>query len=63
MLEGVLPFPTEEDIVRGELHHKKLTDSSNATCRNLIAAMLQKDPSKRISLENVLQHPWILDDE
>ena len=63
MLEGELPFRNEADIVRCELYHQNLIDPLTAPCRNLIEAMLQKDPSKRIPLENVLQHPWMLHDE
>ena len=61
MLEAEVPFQKEEDIVRCELRHKKLQGPSSALCRDLIQQMLRKDQSKRISLEEVLRHPWLSD--
>jgi len=59
MLEAEVPFQKEEDIVKCELRHKKLQSAATALCRDLIKLMLQKDQSKRISLEQVLRHPWL----
>ena len=54
-----MPFQKEEDIVKCELRHKKLQGAATASCRDLIRLMLQKDQTKRISLEEVLRHPWL----
>lgn len=58
MVEAEVPFQKEEDIVRCQLKHKRLQGSKSSLCRHLIASMLQKDRSKRLTLEGVLQHPW-----
>ena len=31
----------------------------NEMARDLISQMLQKDPSKRASLDNLSKHPWV----
>ena len=31
--------------------------------KELLAAMLQVDPKRRIKIEELLQHPWLLQDE
>ena len=62
MVEAEVPFQKEEDIVRCQLKHKRLHGAGGEVCRNLIAAMLQKERAKRLSLENVLQHPWFNED-
>ena len=59
MVEAEVPFQKEEDIVRCELRHKRLRGAESALCRDLIRLMLQKNQSKRPSLEEVLRHPWL----
>ncbi|KAL1223618.1 Serine/threonine-protein kinase Aurora-3 [Cardamine amara subsp. amara] len=41
-----LSFPSEPNV--------------SAEARNLISQLLVKDPSKRLSIEKIMQHPWIV---
>nr|CAB3264884.1 serine/threonine-protein kinase pim-3-like [Phallusia mammillata] len=58
MVEAEVPFQKEKDIIACELRHKRAHAISDA-CRHLIGSMLCKDQYKRLTLENVLQHPWL----
>ena len=31
----------------------------SSECKDLILKMLEKDPKKRISIDDILQHPWV----
>ncbi|CAI5465294.1 unnamed protein product [Closterium sp. Yama58-4] len=68
MLSGVLPFwpsqregrSTEDAVLRQPLRfgHFRWAAVSGAA-RDLVARMLTRDPEKRISTLQVLEHPWI----
>lgn len=58
MVEAEVPFQKEKDIIACEIRHKRAHAISDA-CRHLIASMLCKDQSRRLTLEGVLQHPWL----
>ncbi|XP_036410909.1 serine/threonine-protein kinase pim-3-like [Megalops cyprinoides] len=53
---GAHPFRREEDIIAADLQFKP---GLSTDCRNLIRWCLQKDPSKRPALEQILQHDWM----
>jgi serine/threonine protein kinase len=63
IVTGRLPF---ENSHKGRLAQKILRDdpafpsTMSEPLRDLIGRMLTKDPSQRITLENVKQHPWVL---
>jgi len=57
MLCGDIPFETDQEISEGRLvWFKQLNLSSQV--KDLITSCLAVDPSKRISLCEVLDHPW-----
>merc|ERR1712058_43644 len=57
MLCGDIPFETDQEITEGRLvWFKQLNLSSQV--KDLITSCLVVDPSKRISLCEVLDHPW-----
>ena len=67
LLTGRQPFlaksakRTEQNIVQMKPNFYKLKEkpwnlTSNA--KDLLEQLLQKDPLKRISLEEAMQHPW-----
>merc|ERR1711887_528846 len=57
MLCGDIPFESDHEISAGHLvWFKQLNLSSQA--KDLISGCLSVDPSKRISLEEVQDHPW-----
>lgn len=61
IIEGSLPFnadsldETMDLICKSEPNFSPTTSSSLV---NLISRMLTKDPKKRITLDEILQHPW-----
>uniref|UniRef100_A0A673VCU5 non-specific serine/threonine protein kinase n=1 Tax=Suricata suricatta TaxID=37032 RepID=A0A673VCU5_SURSU len=62
---GFLPFDDDnvmalyKKITRGKYEVPKWLSSSSAL---LLQQMLQVDPKKRISVKNLLSHPWIMQD-
>ncbi|MCQ2819024.1 MAG: protein kinase, partial [archaeon] len=66
MLSGCIPFNrTEKTSLQYEIMNsplKPIKDISNE-CQDLIFKLLEKDPSKRITAREVLEHPWLKDDE
>ena len=62
MVEGCLPFPEKEDIVGGKFTYKVLDNVSSALCRDLISSILQKDTSKRLLLDEIMRHPWLVNE-
>lgn len=62
-LAGRTPFSgvSLAAILRAALRHEyaPLPPEVSPECRDLVAALLQPDPQRRISLEEALQHPWL----
>lgn len=62
MITGYLPFEDNsfvslaEKIMNDPL---EIPDEVSEAARDLLTLMLQKDPSKRLSLEQVSTHPWL----
>lgn len=48
VLRGVFYFPADKRVSR--------------SCHNIICRMLTVDPEERITIEEILQHPWFLKD-
>lgn len=74
LLTGTFPFRSQEDegvnevvaqqrlmqrIVHGTVPH--LPHVSPA-CRDLISELLNPDPSRRMTIKDALQHPWVVED-
>lgn len=62
-LAGRTPFsgPNLAAILRVALKndYPELPADVSAECRDLVSALLQPDPQRRITLEAALQHPWL----
>lgn len=61
MVTGHLPFDNEDPVVtRSEILNAEPDVPSNLSeqLRDLIFYMLQKDPTKRCSIEQIKSHPW-----
>ena len=62
MLAGIQPFRAnkiddlKEIILKGE--YERIEDVSNEA-NDLISGMLQLNPNKRLSIEDILRHPWL----
>ena len=56
MLCRELPFKEEEATCTAEL---KFGSNLTSACQDLIRACLQKEPEKRMNLEEMLTHPWM----
>ena len=56
MASGDIPFETDVEICRAELFFH---DGVSATLRHLIKSMLKVKPTHRLSLEEILEHPWM----
>jgi len=56
MVCGDIPWEKDSEIIAASLvFSKPLT----AQCRDLIASCLTRSQDKRISINNILQHPWL----
>lgn len=60
MVESKLPFETTTDIVAAQLSFKSRPNPTSELCQDLIHMMLRKIPEERLTLEQVLRHPWML---
>ena len=66
MLSGNVPFKANnikdlhQVIINGNYHYIK--DISN-DARNLIKKILEVDPNKRIDIEGILNHPWMISND
>jgi serine/threonine protein kinase len=62
MLYGTVPFKAsnmtelQRQICKGTTTFK---DEISAESINLLQAILDKDPKKRISIDQILRHPWM----
>jgi len=59
MINGDVPFQTDQDICRGELRFRK---HFSIAAKELIKECLQMDPDDRLTLGEVSEHPWIKQD-
>ncbi|XP_053725072.1 calcium/calmodulin-dependent protein kinase type 1D-like [Synchiropus splendidus] len=69
LLSGYPPFYEEDEthlyskIMRAEYSfHSPFWDHISDSAKDFIKNMMEKDPSKRLSSEEALQHPWIAGD-
>uniref|UniRef100_A0A914DLW6 non-specific serine/threonine protein kinase n=1 Tax=Acrobeloides nanus TaxID=290746 RepID=A0A914DLW6_9BILA len=62
LLVGALPFDDDnlrnllEKVKKGVFHIPHFVP---ADCQNLLRTMIEVDPQKRISLQDVFRHPWV----
>ena len=63
MLLHKLPFKTREQTINNEeLDFNKFEGRVlSIQVRDLISGMLIKNPAKRLTIEMVLEHPWLQD--
>ena len=67
LLSGFLPFDdenSESEIIKQTIENEVTFDSSvweniSQEAKDLIRSLLCKEPDKRISIKEVLEHPWI----
>ncbi|KAJ0243219.1 Protein kinase domain-containing protein [Hirschfeldia incana] len=60
LLCGKHPFETESEIRKGRLDlESQPWPCVSESAKDLVKKMLTKDPNRRISASNVLEHPWI----
>ncbi|XP_046883114.1 serine/threonine-protein kinase pim-2-like [Hypomesus transpacificus] len=60
MVCGYLPFNQEADIISGR---PRFTKDLSKQCKKLIGWCLQRDPTKRPVLEQILLHDWMIASE
>jgi Ca2+-binding EF-hand superfamily protein/RIO-like serine/threonine protein kinase len=67
LMSGTLPFDDDDDreIARQTIHDEvdfsyHVWKKVSTDTKNMIKSLLDKDKDKRMTLEEVLQHPWIL---
>ena len=64
MLYGTVPFKAanmselQKIIIKAQY---TLQDSISKDARNLLEGLLEKDPSKRLSIKGILKHAWMKD--
>mmetsp|Transcript_28106 Transcript_28106/g.27915 ORF Transcript_28106/g.27915 Transcript_28106/m.27915 type:complete len:95 (+) Transcript_28106:160-444(+) len=70
MLTGNPPFHPESDselfnsIMKDEvLYPQKVWESISPEAKDFIEKLLIKDPSKRMTAEESLEHPWLSDED
>ncbi|ORY96298.1 kinase-like domain-containing protein [Syncephalastrum racemosum] len=58
------PLPMREQILRGEYEYPSpYCDLISASARDLIDRLLTVDPTKRLTAEEALEHPWMKEEE
>jgi len=69
LLSGKHPFRKGDELIQQIMNGKMrsmtgtLWDKVSNTGKNLVKALLHTDPEKRLSAEQVLQHPWFSGDQ
>lgn len=70
MLGRHLPFdnPDDKEIARKTINQEinfkhQVWSTVSAEAKDLISKLLEKNPSKRPSIQEVLDHPWIVGDD
>ncbi|XP_045196682.2 hormonally up-regulated neu tumor-associated kinase homolog isoform X2 [Mercenaria mercenaria] len=65
MLTGNLPFTVEPFNIKA-LHNKMISSQMNPLpeglsrdCRDIIKKLLNPDPDRRITMDEILKHPWV----
>ncbi|KAG1474294.1 hypothetical protein G6F56_000446 [Rhizopus delemar] len=58
LLFGQVPFPDPTSAISGCMVQPKIKVSFE--CRQLITALLEKDPERRPTIHQVLKHPWFI---
>ncbi|KAJ3043977.1 hypothetical protein HDV00_003504 [Rhizophlyctis rosea] len=56
--KGAMPFDTPEDIINPNVRPTPV--HASAGCRDVLRGLLEKDPRKRMTVEQVVRHPWYL---
>ena len=59
MLAGDIPFETDEQILAGELAWYEPALCISPGARQLVAGCLDRDPDTRLSIDQILSHPWL----
>jgi calcium-dependent protein kinase len=70
MLSGTVPFGADASddsgiyhaIKHDELHFGREWDQSTSAARELVSGLLEKDPEKRYTLHQALEHAWVVGD-
>ena len=57
MVCGDVPFETDQQISSGEIQFRTQVSPG---CEDLIRACLSKRPQDRIHLQEIHQHPWMI---
>ena len=66
MLTGKAPFnKTSNNTLQYEIVNSHFPEIEHVSteCNDLLCKMLEKDPYKRITIENVLKHKWFINDD
>lgn len=59
MIFGDIPFEEEDEIVNAVLNFPPGNQLASQQCRDLIQTLLEPNPFKRPSLEQILSHTWL----
>lgn len=54
--KGAMPFDTPEDIVSPHVRPQPV--QATAGCKDVLRGLLEKDPKRRMTVEQVVRHPW-----
>jgi serine/threonine protein kinase len=66
-MTGYFPFRSsnrdelKKQIIEKELQIDRKEHRMSDHCYDILVRMLDKDPSKRISIPEIMEHPWIVD--
>jgi serine/threonine protein kinase len=56
-------FESRHDLLAGKFRHTEEWNALSPSAKSLISSLLQVDPLHRLSLEEILHHPWVLGDQ
>ena len=56
--KGSMPFDRPEDIASPHVRPQPV--QASAGCKDILRKLLEKDPKKRMTVEEIVRHPWFL---
>lgn len=59
LLYGQVPFANSTQVITGNWKRSTKEPNCSDSCFDLLNGMLKNNPQKRLTIKNILRHPWL----